>query len=88
MAIRFDRREIVMKALGLVVAAVGLLGLATTSAYAEAGQNSDQELRRNGIPNIMQQQRIERYRQGQYWGMERQPRRYHRPRHHKRYYRY
>jgi hypothetical protein len=77
-----------MKAFGLVVAAVGLFGLATTSAYAEAGQSSDQELRRQGIPNIMQQQRIKRYRQGQYWGMERQHRRYHRPRHHKRYYRY
>jgi len=77
-----------MKAFGLIVAAVGLLGLATTSAYAEAGQNSNEELRRQGIPNIMQQQRIERYRQRQYWRMEHQQRRYHRPRHHKRYYRY
>jgi hypothetical protein len=79
-----------MKAFRLVIAAVGLLGLAatTTAAYAEAGQSSNEELRRQGVPNIQQQQRIERYRQGQYWGMQRQQRRYHRPRHHKRYYRY
>jgi Tfp pilus assembly protein PilV len=80
-----------MKAFGLVIVAVGLLGLATTAAYAEAGQSSDQELRAQGIPNIRQQQRIERnrqYRDGVWMGERRSGRGHDGRRHKRKHYRY